>query len=177
MRTYLRLGLAVVIGLVLSASAAWAAPKDGTPLVPARKIIKKEGYTIDTVGDKKQDPESPNIRLILRVSGEEKKPIEPDDIVLIDQTGKVIKSEDRDDHDIGDDKDSGLPMTVTPGVTTSGGTGVGVGLDLGGLFGGGGPYSYTKIDFKRTDFAAGAKLKIVMPGKQEFVLPLTSIAK
>jgi hypothetical protein len=155
-----------------------AVPKtvEGAPLVPARKIIKKEGYTIDTVGDKKQDPDSPNIRLILRVSGEEKKPIEPDEIALIGRDGKTIKPEERDDHDIGDDKDSGLPMTVTPGVTTGGGTGVGVGVDLGGLFGGG-PYSYTKIDFKRTDFVAGAKIKIVMPGKRELVLPLTSIAK
>jgi hypothetical protein len=176
MKRHLRSGLAVVLGLVMPVSAAWAAPKEGAPLVPARKSIKKDGYTIDTVGDKKQDPASDTIRIILRVSGEEKKPIEPEDILLVSKDGKVIKPEDRDDHEAGGE-DVGLPMTVTPSVTSTGSTGVGVGLDLGSMFGGGGPYAYTKVDFKRTDFVAGAKLKIAMPGKEEFLLPLTSIGK
>lgn len=151
-------------------------PSEPVALKPSRETLRKEGYIIDAVGDKKQDPESETIRLVLRITREAKQPIKPEDIVLLDPQGQAIEPQDRDDRDVGNEENSGLPLSVSPGVN-SGGGGVGIGLDLGKLFGGGGVYSYTKVDFFRKDFVSGMKLKITMPEEITFIIPLTAIAK
>jgi hypothetical protein len=147
------------------------------PLIPIRQTIHKEGYTIDTVGDKKQKEESETIRVILRVRGKDKKLIKPKEIVLINSSGEVVEADDRDDCKTGNEENSGLPLTVSPSVNSAGGGGVGVGLNLNKLFGGGGEYSYTKIDFLRKDFVSGMKLKLILPDEKETLIPLTSIAE
>ena len=145
-------------------------------LTPIRATVHQDGYTIDSVGDKKQPADSDWIRILLRISHGDKVPIKPEDVVLIDRGGRSIDPEDRDDEKVGNEENSGLPLTVSSGADSYGNAGAGVGLNLNQLFGPHGKYSYTKINFKRTDFVSGQKLKITMPDGKKLVFSLSEIA-
>ncbi len=167
--------------LALAAIPVHAAQKrglaPGTPLVPVRKAIEQSDYTVDTVADKRQKAEDKVVRMDLRITGSDKKPIKPAAVFLVGPDDKKVDADDRDDHDVGNEENSGLPLSVSPGVNGYGGTSVGVGLNLNKLFSGGGTYSYSRIDFLRKDFVAGVKLKIILRDKTELAIPLTSIGK
>ncbi len=162
-------------GMTLSCEAA--KPSKPKRLNPIRQTVHKSSYTIDTAADKKQKEDSETVRIILRIKGPDKKLIKPEEIFLMGPHGEIIEADDRDDCDTGNEENSGLPLSVNPGVNSSGGGGVGIGIDLGKLFGGGGQYSYTKVGFFRKDFVSGMKLKLVLPGEKEILIPLTSIAE
>lgn len=167
--------------LALSAVPGHAGQKKGlaagTPLIPDRRVIRERGYTLDTVADKRQRPEDKVVRMDLRVTGSEKKPLKPDEVFLVDADGRRIEADDRDDHDVGNEENSGLPLSVSPSVNSAGGAGVGMGVNLNRLFGGGGTYSYSRLDFLRKDFVAGMSLKVVLRDKTELVVPLVSIGR
>ncbi|MDX2226920.1 MAG: hypothetical protein SFY92_07515 [Verrucomicrobiae bacterium] len=148
------------------------------PLKPVRQTVKSGKYVLNVVNDKKQDPASAEIRVIIRVTlSGDKKPIKPEAVYLENGDGGKIGAEDREDRKVGNEENTGLPLSVSPGYQSGSGGSVGVGLDLGKLFGPDGEYSYSKVDFKRTDFVAGRKLVVVMPDDSVIRVPLKSIAK
>ena len=153
------------------------------PLTPIRKTTTSGQYTIETVGDTLQQAAPQNTRLIIRVSGADKRLIKPDRIALVDKKGVAIEPVSREDRRVGHEENTGLPLSIggygsTGGHGHRGGyRGAGVGINLNQIFGPKGDYAYTKVDWPKPVFASDKRLQIVMPGGQSFVLPLTSLAK
>jgi hypothetical protein len=146
-------------------------------LTPIRKTTARGAYTIDTVGDTLNQAPAQNTRLIIRVSGADKRMIKPDRIALIDKSGAAIEPVFREDRKVGHEENTGLPISVGGYHDTSGYSGTGVGINLNKVFGPKGDYAYTKVDWPKAVFTSDNRLQIVMPGGQAFLLPLTSLAK
>jgi hypothetical protein len=167
-----------VLALALNlAGNAQAARKSEGALSPIRNSTTRGAYTIETVGDTLHQAPPQNTRLIIRVSGADKKLIKPDRIALIDKSGAAIEPVFREDRKVGNEENTGLPLSVGGYGDTSGHSGTGVGINLNKLLGSHGDYAYTKVDWPKAVFSSEKRLQIVMPGGQAFVLPLTSLAK
>jgi hypothetical protein len=147
------------------------------PLTPDHSTIKRGGYVIETVGDTLHQAPPQDTRVIIRVSGADKKLIKPASIALIDKSGTAIKPVFREDRKVGHEENTGLPLSVGGYGDTSGVHSTGVGINLNKIFGPHGSYAYTKVDWPKNVFTAGKRLQIVLPGGQSFLIPLTSIAK
>lgn len=173
MKTSRSLGLLVLFVLAPMLCLA-AADK---PLTPIRKSTARGAYTIDTVGDTLNQAGPQNTRLIIRVSGPDKKMLKPDRIALVDKSGAAVEPIWREDRKVGNEENTGLPISVGGYGTNTGYRGAGVGINLNKVFGPRGEYAYTKVDWPRPVFTSDKRLQIVMPGGQAFVLPLTSLAK
>jgi len=156
--------LFVLVSLTTHAAARHAS---GT-LTPTHNTTKRGAYTIETVGDTLQQAKPENTRIIIRVSGADKKLIKPDSIALIDKSGAAMKPVFREDRKVGHEENTGLPVSMDGGN---------VGVNLGKIFGPKGDYAYTKVDWPREAFTADKRLQIVMPGGRAIVLPLPSMAK
>jgi hypothetical protein len=156
-----------VIAAVFATSALAATHTSG-PLTPFRNRTTRGGYTIDTVGDTLGQARPENTRLIIRVFGPDKKIVKPAQIALIDKSDATITPVFREDRKVGHEENTGLPLSMS---------GSSVGIDLNKIFGSKGNYSYTKVDWPKQIFAADKRLQIVLPNGQQFVLPLTSLAK
>ena len=137
-------------------------------LTPTHNTTKRGAYTIETVGDTLHQAKPENTRIIIRVSGSDKKLLKPDSIALIDKSGAAIRPVFREDRKVGHEENTGLPVSMDGGS---------VGVNLGKIFGPKGDYAYTKVDWPKESFTADKRLQIVMPGGQAVVLPLTSLAK
>lgn len=146
-------------------------------LTPMRKSTTRGAYTIDTVGDTLGQASPQNTRLIIRVSGPDKKMIKPDRIALVDKSGAAVEPVSREDRKVGNEENTGLPISVGGYGTNTGYRGAGVGVNLNKVFGPKGEYAYTKVDWPKPVFTSDKRLQIVMPGGQAFALPLTSLAK
>src|ERR1700686_4908577 len=90
----------LMVGLVVALSVEGASRGSGR-LTPIRNTAKRGAYTIDTVGDTFHQASPQNTRLIIRVSGADKKMIKPDTIALIDKSGAAIKPVFREDRKVG----------------------------------------------------------------------------
>jgi hypothetical protein len=165
----------LVFGFIADLSAA--SHKSGGALTPVHNSTKRGGYTIETVGDTLHQASPQNTRLIIRVSGGDKKLIKPVSIALINKSGAAIKPVFREDRKVGHEENTGLPVSVGGYGDSSGAHVSGVGVDLGKIFGPKGDYAYTKVDWPKETFTADKRLQIVMPGGQAIVLPLSSLAK
>jgi hypothetical protein len=165
-----------VLALSLAAPLQAARHSEGA-LTPIRNSTTRGAYTIDTVGDALNQAPPQNTRLIIRVSGADKQLIKPDAIALIDKSGTAIKPVFREDRKVGNEENTGLPLSVGGYRDSSGNRAASVGINLNKLFGPHGDYAYTKVDWPKSVFSADKRLQIVMPGGQAFVLPLTSLAK
>ena len=146
-------------------------------LTPIRNSTTRGAYTIDTVGDTLNQASPENTRLIIRVSGPDKRMIKPDRIALVDKSGAAIQPVFREDRKVGHEENTGLPISVGGYHDTSGYSGTGVGINLNKVFGPKGDYAYTKVDWPKAVFTSDKRLQIVMPGGQAVVLPLTSLAR
>jgi hypothetical protein len=166
----------LVLGLILDFHVQGAS-RGGGSLTPVRNTTKRGAYTIETVGDTLHQASPQNARLIIRVSGPDKKLIKPEGIALIDKSGAAIQPVGREDRKVGHEENTGLPIAVSPYADTSGNHSLGVGVNLNKILGPHGDYAYTKVDWPKQVFTADKKLQIVMPGGQGLMLPLTSIAK
>jgi len=178
MKTYpiiLLLIACAIVDLPLQATASHKG--GGGALTPTHNTIKRGAYTIETIGDTLHQAKPENTRIIIRVSGSDKKLIKPDSIALIDKGGAAIRPVFREDRKVGHEENTGLPVSIGGYGDTSGAHISGVGVDLGKIFGPHGDYAYTKVDWPKETFTADKRLQIVMPGGQAFVLPLTSIAQ
>lgn len=138
------------------------------PLTPTHNTTQRGGYTIETVGDTLHQAKPENTRIIIRVSGADKKLIKPESIALIDKNGAAIRPVFREDRKVGHEENTGLPVSMDGGT---------IGVNLGKVFGPKGDYAYTKVDWPKDAFTADKRLQIVMPGGQAIVLPLTSLAR
>jgi hypothetical protein len=165
--------VALIVGVLAEAPAA---SRGSGTLTPTHQTNHRAGYTIETVGDTLHQTPPQNTRLIIRVSGADKKLIKPDSIALVDKSG-VIKPVFREDRKVGHEENTGLPISVGGYGDSSGAHINGVGVDLNKIFGPHGDYAYTKVDWPKETFTADKRLQIVMPGGQAIVLPLTSLAK
>lgn len=154
-----------------------ASSHGGGSLTPTHNTTKRGAYTIETIGDTLHQAKPENTRIILRVSGVDKKLVKPESIALIDKSGAAMKPVFREDRKVGHEENTGLPITVGGSGGTSGVSGMGVGVDLNKIFGPHGDYAYTKVDWPKETFTADKRLQIVMPGGQAIVLPLTSLAR
>jgi hypothetical protein len=168
--------VAVVItfGSLLGAEAA---PRSGGTLTPLHQTTTRGAYTIETVGDTLGQASPENARLIIRISGADKKLIKPGQIALIDKSGAVIKPVFREDRKVGHEENTGLPLSVSPQADTSGYRGTGVGINMNKIFGPHGDYAYSKVDWPKSVFTADKQLQIAMRDGQSFIIPLTSLAK
>ena len=158
-------------GLILQLDAA------DKSLTPIRKTTTRGGYTIDTVGDTLGQSAPQNTRLIIRISGADQKMIKPERILLIDKKGVAVDPVFREDRKVGNEENTGLPISVGGYGTNTGYRGAGVGINLNKIFGPKGEYAYTKVDWPKPLFTSEKRLQIVMPGGQAFVLSLSSLAK
>src|SRR5436305_9043021 len=165
--------LFVLVSLTTHAAARHAS---GT-LTPTHNTTKRGAYTIETVGDTLQQAKPENTRIIIRVSGADKKLIKPDSIALIDKSGAAMKPVFREDRKVGHEENTGLPVSVAGYGDSSGVHPTGVGINLGKLLGPHGDYAYTKVDWPKEIFTGDKRLQIVMPGGQPIILSLTSIAQ
>ena len=154
-----------------------AASRGGGPLTPTHNTTKRGGYTIETIGDTLHQAKPENTRIIIRVSGTDKKLIKPDSIALIDKSGAAIKPVFREDRKVGHEENTGLPISIGGSADSSGANVNGVGINLNKILGPHGDYAYTKVDWPKETFTGDKRLQIVMPGGQSFVLPLSSLAK
>src|SRR5438874_4934385 len=159
--------LIILLASVIVAPPVHAAHKGGA-LTPIHNSTKRGAYTIETVGDTLHQAKPENTRIIIRVSGSDKKLIKPESIALIDKGGAAIKRVFREDRKVGHEENTGLPVSMDGGS---------VGVNLGKIFGPKGDYAYTKVDWPKDAFTADKRLQIVMPGGQALVLALTSLAK
>ena len=166
----------LLFGFVIDLQIEAASQKGGT-LTPIRNTAKRGNYTIETVGDTLHQASPQNARLIIRVSGPDKKLIKPDSIVLVDQSGAAIKPVFREDRKVGNEENTGLPISVGGYGDSRGHHATGVGINLNKVFGPKGEYAYTKVDWPKQIFTSDKRLQIVMPGGQGFALSLTSLAK
>ena len=140
----------------------------GGALTPIHNTTKRGAYMVETIGDTLHQAKPENTRIIIRVSGADKKLIKPESIALIDKSGAAIKPVFREDRKVGHEENTGLPVSMDGGS---------VGVNLGKIFGPKGDYAYTKVDWPKDAFTADKRLQIVMPGGQAIVLPLTSLAR
>jgi hypothetical protein len=154
-----------------------AASRGDQPLNPIRKTITRGSYTVETVGDTLQQAPPQNTRIIIRVSGADKKLIKPERIALVDKSGQAMEPVFREDRKVGHEENTGLPLSVSPQANTSGQKSVGVGVNVNKIFGSHGDYAYTKVDWPKQTFTADKRLQIVLPGGKSLVFPLTSLAK
>ena len=168
--------LLLVFGLTLNLQVE-AASRGGGTLIPFHHATAHGAYTIETIGDTLNQAPPQNTRVIIRISGADKKLIKPDRIALVDKSGTAIKPVFREDRKVGHEENTGLPVSVGGYGDTSGAHATGVGINFNKVFGPHGDYAYTKVDWPRETFTADKRLQIVMPGGQSFVLPLTSLAK
>ena len=145
-------------------------------LTPIRKTTTRGSYTIDTIGDTLGQASPQNARLIIRVSGADKKLVKPDQISLIDKSGAAINPVFREDRKVKNEENTGLPLSLSPQTDSRGRTNVGVGVNLNKVLGPRGDYAYTKVDWPKSVFTADKKLQIVVQGKAH-LLALTSLAK
>jgi len=166
----------VMLGLIVDLRVGGASHGSG-PLTPIRNTTARGGYIVETIGDTFGQASPKNTRLIIRVSGADKKLVKPDSIALIDKSGAAIKPVFREDRKVGHEENTGLPVSIGGSADGSGANINGVGINLNKIFGPHGDYAYTKVDWPRETFTADKRLQIVMPGGQSFVLPLTSLAK
>jgi len=153
-----------------------ASHKSGA-LTPIHNSTRRGAYFVETTGDTLHQAPPQNTRLIIRVSGADKKMIKPESIALIDKSGAAIKPVSREDRKVGHEENTGLPVSVGGYGDSSGAHVGGVGVDLNKIFGPHGDYAYTKVDWPKEAFTADKRLQISMPGGQAIVLPLTSLAK
>jgi hypothetical protein len=167
--------VAVLVLFCFASVTALPAASD-KPLSPIRKTTTRGAYTIDTVGDTLGQAAPQNTRLIIRVSGSDKKLIKPDRIALVDKKGAAIEPVAREDRKVGHEENTGLPLTVGGYGDTGGYHSGGVGINLNKVFGPKGDYAYTKVDWPKSAFTSDKRLQIAVGG-QAFVLPLTSLAK
>src|ERR1700720_2335882 len=89
----------LMVGLVVALSVEGGSRGSGS-LTPVRNTTKRGPYTIDTVGDTLHQASPQNTRLIIRVSGADKKLIKPDRIALVDKSGKAIEPVSREDRKV-----------------------------------------------------------------------------
>ena len=89
-----------------------AASRGGGVLTPSHNATKRGGYTIETIGDTLHQTKPENTRIIIRVSGADKKLIKPDSIALIDKSGSAIKPVFREDRKVGHEENTGLPVSI-----------------------------------------------------------------
>lgn len=172
----LLLMLCAVVDLPLLQAASHKSGGSGI-LTPTHNTTKRGAYTIETVGDTLHQAKPENTRIIIRVSGADKKLIKPDSIALVDKSGAATRPVFREDRKVGHEENTGLPVSVGGYGDSSGVNITGVGVDLGKVFGPHGDYAYTKVDWPKEMFTADKRLQIVMPGGQAIVLPLTSLAR
>jgi len=165
-----------LLALTCIFDASAASHKSGA-LTPTHNTTKRGGYTIETVGDTLHQAKPENTRIIIRVSGADKKLVKPDSIALIDKSGAAIKPVFREDRKVGHEENTGLPVSIGGYGDSSGAHVSGVGVNLNKIFGPHGDYAYTKVDWPKETFTADKRLQIVMPGGQSFALPLTSLAR
>jgi len=165
--------LLAITGLQLDA----ASHKSSGALTPIHNSTRRGAYMIETIGDTLHQAPPQNTRIIIRISGADKKLIKPESIALVDKSGAAIQPVFREDRKVGHEENTGLPITVGGYGDTSGAHISGVGVDLGKVFGPHGDYAYTKVDWPKETFTADKRLQIVMPGGQAIVLPLTSLAR
>lgn len=173
MKTLLRM----IIFCVIASMSLAASHKSGGALTPIHNSIKRGAYTIETVGDTLHQAKPENTRIIIRVSGADKKLLKPESIALIDSSGAAIRPVFREDRKVGHEENTGLPVSVGGYGDSSGAHFSNVGINLNKIFGPHGDYAYTKVDWPREAFTGDKRLQIVMPGGQAIVLPLTSLAK
>jgi hypothetical protein len=166
MNTYRHAAVPLVAAIL--ATSAYAAGHGGGPLTPIRNTTTRSGYTIDTVGDTLGQASAQDTRLTIRVFGPDKKIVKPAQIALIDKSGAAINPVHREDRKAGHEENTGLPFAIA---------GSSVGVDLNKILGPHGDYAYTKVDWPKTIFTADKKLQIALSNGQQFVLPLTSLAK
>ena len=168
----------LVFGLVLCVHVYAASQKSGAgALTPIHNSTKRGAYTIETIGDTLHQASPQNTRLIIRVSGADKKLIKPESIALIDKSGAAIKPVFREDRKVGHEENTGLPVSVGGYGDSSGVHPTSVGINLGKLLGPHGDYAYTKVDWPKETFTGDKRLQIVMPGGQAIILSLSSIAR
>jgi hypothetical protein len=175
MKTHL-IVLTLIAGLTADFHIEAASHKGGS-LTPTHNTVKRGAYTIETVGDALHQAKPQNTRLIIRVSGADKKMVKPESIALIDKSGAAIKPVSREDRKVGHEENTGLPVSVGGYGDSSGAHVSGVGVNLNKIFGPHGDYAYTKVDWPKEAFTADKRLQISMPGGRAIVLPLTSLAK
>ena len=168
--------LLLVIGLSPNFHLQAASHKGGA-LTPTHNATKRGAYMVETIGDTLHQAPPQNTRLIIRVSGADKKLIKPDSIALIDKSGAAIRPLFREDRKVGHEENTGLPISIGGSADSSGANVNGVGINLNKIFGPHGDYAYTKVDWPKETFTADKRLQIVMPGGQAIVLPLTAVAK
>ena len=167
----------VALASATLAASAHAATQTDKPLTPFRNTTTRGGYTIDTVGDTLGQARPENTRLIIRIFGPEKKIVKPAQIVLVGRGGTTISPVFREDRKVGHEENTGLPITMSPEVSTGGISPGGVGINLNKIFGPKGSYAYTKIDWPKAVFTPDKQLQITLPNGQTFSLALISVAK
>jgi len=175
----MKISRCVTVALIVAvlATSARAASHTSGRVTLFRNRTTRGGYTIDTVGDTLGQARPQNTRLIIRVFGPDKKIVQPAQIALVDKSGALINPVFREDRKVGQEENTGLPISVSPQTGTSGISVGGVGVDLNKIFGPKGSYAYTKVDWPKEIFAADKRLQIVLANGQKFLLPLTLIAK
>lgn len=166
----------VVFGFILAFQAE-AIARGGGALTPTHNTTKRGAYTIETIGDTLHQASPQNTRVIIRVSGADKKLIKPESIALIDKSGAAIRPVFREDRKVGHEENTGLPVSVGGYGDSSGVHPTNVGINLGKLLGPHGDYAYTKVDWPKETFTGDKRLQIVMPGGQAIILSLSSIAR
>ena len=158
----------LIVSSLISLAASHKSGGGSGSLTPTHNTTQRGGYTIETVGDTLHQAKPENTRIIIRVSGADKKLIKPESIALIDKNGATIRPVFREDRKVGHEENTGLPVSMDGGT---------IGVNLGKVFGPKGDYAYTKVDWPKDAFTADKRLQIVMPGGQAIVLPLTSLAR
>src|SRR5256714_14755688 len=124
-----------------------AASRGGGALTPVHNSTKRGAYMVETIGDTLHQASPQNTRLIIRVSGADKKLIKQDSIALIDKSGAATKPVSREDRKVGHEENTGLPVSVGGYGDSSGAHVSGVGVDLNKIFGPHGDYAYTKVNW------------------------------
>lgn len=169
--------LTLIAAVVVDLRVDAASHRGGGALTPIHNSTKRGAYMVETIGDTLHQAKPENTRLIIRVSGSDKKLIKPESISLVDKSGAAIKPVFREDRKVGHEENTGLPVSVSGYGDSSGVHPTGVGVDLNKIFGPHGDYAYTKVDWPKEAFTADKRLQIVMPGGQAIMLSLTSLAR
>ena len=84
----------------------------GGALTPVHNSTKRGAYMVETIGDTLHQASPQNTRLIIRVSGGDKKLIKPASIALVDKSGAAIKPVFREDRKVGHEENTGLPVSM-----------------------------------------------------------------
>src|SRR2546421_1742747 len=130
-----------------------AASRGGGALTPVHNTTKRGAYMVETIGDTLHQAKPENTRIIIRVSGADKKLVKPESIALVDKSGAAMKPVFREDRKVGHEENTGLPVSMDGGS---------VGVNLGKIFGPKGDYAYTKVDWPQQAFTADKRLQIVV---------------